>query len=124
MQRCQAASWTTSREHRREAPAEDINMGISSLRKVFKALGQGEIIRGESAGTEGKGLGAELPLPEVGREGEGSQATVPADLSPDLTSPHHPWLPAALRTRFKSSARRTSPVPLSSLVSSAPSFQS
>lgn len=44
----------TSWECRREAPAEDINMGISSLKMVFKAMGQGEIIKGESTVREGK----------------------------------------------------------------------
>lgn len=46
------ASWMTSWECRREALAEDINMGNQQLRDVFKAMGQGEIIIGENVVRE------------------------------------------------------------------------
>lgn len=62
-------------ECRRETLAEDKNMGISSLKMIFKAMGRGEITN-ESRVREGKQLGAEPPA--FGGQAEEDGATQPA----------------------------------------------
>lgn len=62
------AKWAVgcmSWELRREALTTDINMEISSLKMVFKAMGRDEIIEGQSSAREGKRLRAQPQPLEV-----------------------------------------------------------